>query len=280
MKPRASRVGVDSRAGPGVASAYLLVGPHTPAGRLSTVSRGARVRSFIEARETIFVLEVFYLAALLTAAATYVDGIYSLPGSFGTVPLAVPWFGALGGVIISLTGTVEHVKTWDRGFAYWHISRPLIGASVAIVAVLVLQAGLTAVKPGATGTIAAPGSPHNVLYYVVAFAVGYRESTFRELLKRIIDLILAPGPAKTSQASVTSLSPQTGPLAGGTHVDITGTGLGGVHSVTVGGLNATIGSSADTHVSIVTPAATTTGPAAVTLGTPSGKTSAPEFTYT
>jgi hypothetical protein len=44
--------------------------------------------------------------------------------------------------------------------------------------------------------------PTNLLYYLVAFLVGYREETFRELIKRLVDIILSPGngagaPAKT-----------------------------------------------------------------------------------
>ena len=31
------------------------------------------------------------------------------------------------------------------------------------------------------------------IYHVLAFIVGYREETFRDLLKRVTDLILRPG---------------------------------------------------------------------------------------
>lgn len=237
-------------------------------------------------RETMFVLELFYLVALLTAAATYIYGVYSLPGSIGTLPLGVPWFGALGAVIISLTGTVTHARDWDVSTAYWHISRPLIGASTAVVGVLIMQAGLTAVGSGPqSGVVSNPGSTHNVLYYVVAFAVGYRESTFRQLLARVIDVLLNPGPAPTStppavRHAAFTISPKQGPRAGGTSVDITGSGLSSTMAVTIGGAAAAFTVVSDTQLSVTTPPGSAAGPAAVTVTAKSGSVSAPEFVYT
>jgi len=242
----------------------------------------SRVRSLFEARETIFVLELFYLAALLTAAATFIDGIFSLPGSLGTLPLAVPWFGALGAVLISLTGAATHAADWDGSTAYWHISRPLVGASVAIIGVLILQAGLTAVGsgPNSSGAVSTPSAPHNVLYYVVAFVLGYRERTFRQLLAGVVDVILSPGPTTVAQPTASALSPTSGPLAGGTSVVITGTGLAGTQSVRFGSKNAQFGVISDSQLNAVTPAGDAAGPVTVTITTQAATLSAPAFTYT
>ncbi|MGH9896954.1 MAG: DUF1573 domain-containing protein, partial [bacterium] len=42
-----------------------------------------------------------------------------------------------------------------------------------------------------------------IIFYVVAFLVGYREETFRELIKRATDLILKPGTQPTPAPAVT-----------------------------------------------------------------------------
>src|SRR5262249_35853830 len=41
-----------------------------------------------------------------------------------------------------------------------------------------------------------------IIYYVVAFLVGYREETFRELLKRAVDLILKPSESPPTAPAV------------------------------------------------------------------------------
>ena len=60
-----------------------------------------------------------------------------------------------------------------------------------------------------------------------------------------------------ADATVTGVSPATGPAAGGTDVVITGTNLGGVLGVTIGGAAATLVRTLDeTRVSCRTPAGT------------------------
>lgn len=235
-------------------------------------------RTIVERRGTIFVVQLFYLGMLLAAAALYIEGTYSLPSKLGTLPLPVPWFGALGAVVISLTGAVEHGRSWDPAFAYWHISRPLVGATVAVVSVLVFQAGIIAV--GSTPTSHGVGAPRNILYYVIAFAVGYRERTFRDLLKRVVDVLLTPGPvAGAAGLALLSLSPTSGPVAGGTAVGITGSALTGTQQVKFGPNPAQFTVDSDNHVTAVTPAATSAGAVAVTVTTKHGSVSGPQFTY-
>jgi hypothetical protein len=68
-----------------------------------------------------------------------------VPPAFGPIPVAVPCFGALDAVLISLTGVFEHGHDWDSGFWPWHLARPLIGIGLGVVSVLILQAGVLAV---------------------------------------------------------------------------------------------------------------------------------------
>jgi hypothetical protein len=79
---------------------------------------------------------------------------------------------------------------------------------------------------------------------------------------------------------VGSIAPTTGPIAGGTSVTLTGTGLTGASGVTVGGIAATsLLVASDTSLSFTTPASVA-GPAAVIVTTPAGVSgNATAFTF-
>jgi hypothetical protein len=137
-------------------------------------------------RTTIFIVEIVYLLVLALLLSVYElsSGVRSaLPSSLGSLPVGVPWFGAVGGTLISLTGVFKHVDNWDPRLELWHWGRPLVGAFV-----------------GSIG--------------VVAFLVGYREETFRSLIKRATDLLLSPGaPKADSPAATPPASPPPTPPA-------------------------------------------------------------------
>jgi len=79
--------------------------------------------------------------------------------------------------------------------------------------------------------------------------------------------------------TIGTISPNSGPTAGGTSVTITGTNLSGVTSVTIGGAAATLGSNTSTSIVITTPAGTA-GARDVVLTTAGGSvTSTGGFTY-
>lgn len=81
---------------------------------------------------------------------------------------------------------------------------------------------------------------------------------------------VAPAAPPASGPVVSSISPSSGPIAGGTSVTLTGTGLTGASGVTVGGIAATsLLVASDTSLSFTTPASVA-GPAAVVVTTPAG----------
>jgi hypothetical protein len=174
-----------------------------------------------------------YDVALLTILTVLLLGrlydwfrLGSLPDPIGgMVPLVVPWAGALGGLGISFVGLVRHVGDWgpriekDKraadhpGFAQrmdwnaWHVTRPFVGAifgSVAALAVVFIFGSVGATAEG--GLDLSPLG--RATLFVVAFVVGYRDRTFRELADRVIDTVFGPGTPGDRAASY-DLAPAT-----------------------------------------------------------------------
>ena len=142
------------------------------------------------APRSLFTLELTYLAVLVAIGLLYFHSTafrHFLPNPAGPVPLEIPWWGALGGVTISLTGIFRNANRWDSRYELWHIARPVLGAVVGSVAYLIF---ITVIR-----TTGAPLSlhpaPSGVVFDLVAFLVGYREQVFRELLKRATDSLFS-----------------------------------------------------------------------------------------
>jgi len=228
----------------------------------------------------VFWVEVVYLILLFVVAVIYVTALstqlpFKFPESLGPVPIGVPWFGALGAVLISLSAVFDHRGDWNPDMKYWHFSRPLIGAALGLVSVLVFQAGILAVnaQPGPSGRTA------NLLYYLVAFLVGYREETFRELIKRLGDVILSPGGGPAPPV-VRELRPDSGPAAGGRDVLIFGSGFTGATEVMFGRNQAGMFKvDSDGQITAAPPAADTPGQVAVTVTTKQGSGTGGPYTY-
>ncbi len=64
-------------------------------------------------RTKTFHIALAYLLGLLILTVLFELGLLAfVPDSFGPVPVGVPWFGAVGAVLISLTGVFEHEHDW------------------------------------------------------------------------------------------------------------------------------------------------------------------------
>ena len=156
-----------------------------------------------------FWLDMAYISLLLLMAAAF-NLWFAIPDGYpplllgGILPIAVPWFGALGAVTISLEGVFMRNSQWDTKYNYWHIGRPVFGVVLGIVAfflfVLIITAAGTPPKFLSAGEPA--GAKDYIVYYVVAFLVGYREETFRDLIKRATDIILRPGTSTSPAPAV------------------------------------------------------------------------------
>ena len=226
----------------------------------------------------IFWLQLVYVGVLGVLAWSYnIDRLWeplgAIPDPVGPMPLAVPWFGALGGTLISLSGVHKHRYTWDVRYWSWHAARPLVGAAVAIVAVMVIQVGILG-----TGLELQTGTT-NTFYYLVAWIAGYREETFRSMVARLADVVLTSR-EEGLPPRVVAVDPPKGKE--GSTVTIKGAGLTGAESVTFStNLSPTIRVVSDTAIEAEIPAQAGTE-ATVTVGvlTPKGAASAiGAFTY-
>jgi hypothetical protein len=235
-----------------------------------------RFGTWAVSRGGIFVVELIYVLALWGIAILYFAGTIHPRHTIGNMPTAVPWFGALGAVLISLVGIFEHPLDWNPRMAPWHWARPFVGGSFAVVSVLILQAGIVSIG----------SDPHNpgkslALYYIVGFVVGYREETFRELIKRLVDVLLNPGPGASDAApTITSVSPASGQASASTDVTIDGTGFTKVISVKFGTKDATgVTTESPTRIKATAPSAAQPGGVSVLVTTKVG-TATGDFTYT
>jgi hypothetical protein len=228
-------------------------------------------------RKTTFGIALLYLIVILALGLLFFvkrSLLFFVPDHFGPVPVGVPWFGALGAVLISLTGVFEHEHDWDSSYGPWHVARPLVGVTLGVVSVLILQAGVLAVG-------SAPSSssiPANLLYYLVAFLIGYREETFRELIKRLVDVILTPGNGSRTPPAIHAVNPPQVAHGTPTPVVITGSGFTGTQSVKFGNAAAQFTVNADGQLTATTPVLPAAGAVPLTVTTKGGSASV-EFTF-
>lgn len=202
---------------------------------------------------------------------------------FGPVPFLVPWFGAVGAALLSLTGVFDHRgRNWKPAYCYWHWSRPLVGAIVATVSVLIFQSGILAVGgqlPTQTTGTDATTTTKNLLYYVIAFVVGYREDIFRQLIRRLADVILTP-PAEAAAAPVIkSVNPPEAASGQETQVTMTGSGFNGTTDVKLASSSIDYTVVSDSQLTATIPADAAAGATTLSVTSAGGTASTP-FTVT
>lgn len=138
----------------------------------------------------IFWLELVYLLLLGVLFYAYhhsADFRDDFP-SVGPLPMGVLWFGALGGVMVGMSGIFFHNRKWDQGYNYWHISRPFMGAAAGGVGALLFYVAILAGNKQ-------PPKPDPVTFEAVAFVFGFADDAFRAIIKKVTDLLLAPASA-------------------------------------------------------------------------------------
>lgn len=105
---------------------------------------------------------------------------------FHKMPLSVIWFGALGGVTISLQGIFFHNDDWQDKFKYWYMFSGIVGAIYGVISYLFL---LVIVK---VATNQSSGMQPDI-FALAAFTIGYAQKQFHSLIQEVFNVIFKPG---------------------------------------------------------------------------------------
>jgi hypothetical protein len=184
---------------------------------------------YLFSRTGIFLYDLVVIALLIVICALYFK--FSIAGRLDAIiqdKLALTvesaWFGALGGVIISLKGIYEHstgADGWDGSYNLWHLGRPVSGAIAGLMTVVLLMV----INSGGVN-LSTP------VVFATAFIFGTQERRFFNLLYEVARLVVqVPEDAKTGFA-ITDIQPSEG--GAGAVIVITGQGIGADATVKLG----------------------------------------------
>jgi hypothetical protein len=190
---------------------------------------GGRPKSL---RLTLFLYNIGIIAVL--AGLAYLFETKGFAASEYSIYLASAWFGALGGVIISLKGIYDHAaEKWDDSFDLWHFGRPISGGVAGFMTVILLTAVVPASKDG-TAPSKDSTAPNHLAIYAAAFILGTQERRFFNLLSEVARLVVqVPDEAKPQGLMLTEIVPAEGPA--GTVVAIKGQGIEAGATMKLGG---------------------------------------------
>jgi hypothetical protein len=181
-------------------------------------------------RTKIFIYDLVVIAVLLAIGVSYFKrpDWFDIGGEHVSVNLSIHciWFGALGGIIISLKGVYDHASggvPWKDDFNLWHIGRPVSGGIAGLMTFLLLQ-------------LAASNAPSEAVAYAAAFIFGTQERRFFGLLSEVARLIVqVPSERVPTPLTIASITPDHGPV--GTSLTIAGAGIDPKATATLGGAN-------------------------------------------
>ena len=133
---------------------------------------------------------LLFLLVVFIAWVTLPGLRYAFPHNYGHIPVEVPWFGAVGGCLVSFGGIFRYNQEWDPAYNYWHPVRPLIVMLTGGIACVLLLALLRAAAGHDVGNEPA-------VYAAAAFVFGFAESAFRDLIKALTNVFIKPGSANS-----------------------------------------------------------------------------------
>jgi hypothetical protein len=155
-------------------------------------------------RRAIYAWDVVGLLFLLASAVAYhryAEARRLLPSPAGPVPLGAAWWGAVGGITVSLRGLHKHAVEWRPEWNGWHFQRPVVGAIYGAVSALAIAA-VVAISSGGSA------SPRQVVVAFVAFLAGHSDRDFAALLQQARQVVLRGG--EGSAPSLTTAPPPDG----------------------------------------------------------------------
>jgi hypothetical protein len=143
---------------------------------------GTRVN--LLARKLLWVELSYLFFLLLIGYLTYKWPYFSLWDGLITLQLQVVWFGALGGVTVSIYGIYSHVqrRDFDPAYRLWYICKPIMGGIFGWFVFLLYYIGLISVQGIQETKVNIPALP-----FAIAFLAGFSE----RFTIRMIDKLMA-----------------------------------------------------------------------------------------
>jgi hypothetical protein len=147
---------------------------------------------------------------------------------------------------VDYLGNGTLVASW----VWWYLLRPFIGMVLALLFYFVFRGGFITV--GVQNDAASLLNPFGIA--ALAALVGMFSKTATDKLQEVFTTLFRPAPgagdatrrdkliasgAEFGQVAIEAVSPNTGPVGGGTTVTINGTGFAHGTKVTLGGVDAT-----------------------------------------
>jgi len=224
----------------------------------------------------VFAYDLAIVFVLLVAALIYTRNPEKFPfgGANVTLSIHAMWFGALGGIVISLKGIYDHCCNhgdWDNCFNLWHIGRPISGALTGLITLVLLLA----INP--------KGEPSEPIVYAIAFIFGTQERRFFNFLSEVAGLVVRV-PNEDGDVGLKGGGIQPSEGKAGSLALISGRGFAPGASVMIGGkaLEQVVVGTAGTTIVGVIPTGAGAGAVDVTVTNPGGERVilSGRFTYT
>jgi hypothetical protein len=149
----------------------------------------------------VFALTSLYLLALLATALWYIQDAPFQRFLQPYPALRVAWWGAVGGVLANFETIARTADHWNRRVVPALLVRPATAAFFGGIGYVIYVTLVQASVSGPDQAVTQLGRTPTALGYVIAFALGFREQTFRELLKRVVDLLASAGGADVEPPS-------------------------------------------------------------------------------
>ncbi len=133
---------------------------------------------------------IVYMAALIVLPILRNVFAHSLPHyilyPLDNMPLSVLWFGALGGLLLSLYHLFVN-RDWQSPFNLWHVFSGLLGAVYGLISYLIVIVIINST------TISNNFNHNSLAYDLIAFLFGFSQMAFQGLLRRVTGLIFGAG---------------------------------------------------------------------------------------
>ena len=102
------------------------------------------------------------------------------------MPLSVLWFGALGGLLVSMYQLFVN-REWQSPFNLWHVFSGLLGAAYGLISYLIVIVIINST------TINNNFNHNSLAYDLIAFLFGFSQLAFQGLLRRVTSLVFGAG---------------------------------------------------------------------------------------